>query len=204
MCRICRHYNRHICVLQDLDPCEFLLDEKKASEERAKSLLLAGVVVFALLFSILALVISCAARKETPKPEYQWSAVELLKEYHGEETALTEWQKLQLAIVFTESKGDPNAVGSSGDLGVYQMIGVFVEEANRVSGSNYTHEDAKDINKAIDIFNRVQDYYNKEHDVEEAIKHHNHGSAYRATVLRNLELVERMETFRQKLIEYGD
>ena len=147
------------------------------------------------------IVLLAAACKKKPEPQFipKWSVVQMLRQQRDE---LSEWQKLQLAIIFTESKGNPDAVGKAGDSGVYQMLECFVQEANRVSGSNYTHEDAKDIDKAIDIFNRVQDYYNESHDIDEAIKHHNRSAAYKATVMRNLEIVERMEVCRRKLKEY--
>ena len=147
------------------------------------------------------LVLLAAACKKKPEPQFipKWSVVQMLRQQRDE---LSEWQKLQLAIIFTESKGNPDAVGKNGDSGVYQMLECFVQEANRVSGSNYTHEDAKDIDKAIDIFNRVQDYYNESHDIDEAIKHHNRSAAYKATVMKNLEIVERMEVCRRKLKEY--
>ena len=154
-----------------------------------------------ILISLLALV-GCVEQVKGPSRDQvePVSAVELLRKQHKDE--LTEWQKLQLAIIFTESKGNPNAIGSAGDSGVYQMLPCYVAEANRVSGSNYSHEDAFDIDYAIDIFNRLQSHYNSEKDIEKAIAHHNKSSVYKATVLRNLELVERMEVVRQKLIEY--
>ena len=129
------------------------------------------------------------------------SVVELLRNQHREE--LSRWQLLQLAIIMTESKGNPDAVGASNDLGVYQMLDCYVREANRVSGSNYSHEDAVDIDNAIDIFNRLQSHYNPQRDTDEAIYRHNKSESYRTAVLRNLEIVERMEVCRQKLIEYG-
>lgn len=153
------------------------------------------------LLPLLILILAgCAQPKPTEFDGIKHSAVQLLREQHPQE--LTDWQKLQMAIIITESKGNPNAVGSSNDLGVYQMLDCYVREANRVSGSNYSHEDAVDIDNAIDIFNRLQSHYNAEKDIEEAIFRHNKSASYRAAVLRNLEIVERMEIVRQKLIEY--
>lgn len=117
---------------------------------------------------------------------------------------LSAWNLLQLAIIMTESKGDPNAVGTSGDFGVYQMTEPYIREVNRISGSNYAHEDAFDIDSSIDMFARLQGHYNAERDIETALRYHNRSSAYRATVLRNLEILERMELCRQKLIAHGN
>ena len=115
---------------------------------------------------------------------------------------LSDWQLLQLAIIMTESKGDPDAVGKNGDYGVYQMTEPYIREVNRVSGTNYAHEDAFDIDSSIEMFALLQGHYNAGKDTELAIRYHNKSSAYRATVLRNLEIVERMEICRRKLIEH--
>ena len=138
-------------------------------------------------------------KPQEPQPATEWSAVELLHKQNG---TLTEWQMLQLAIIFTESKGNTKAVGKAGDFGAYQMLRIYVEETNRVSGSNYSHADAFDIDKAIDMFNRLQDHYNPEHDIDKAIKLHNRSAAYRAAVYQNMELIKRMEYCRKRLTEY--
>lgn len=203
-CRRCVHYNGTMCVLEDLAPCRFRRTPE-AENERAKDIFLVVAFFVAVLFCVLLWLAEgrrVADQQPAPEAENHWSAVELLKEYHGQKDGLTEWEKLQLAIILTESKGNPDAVGKDGDYGLYQMRECFVEEVNRISGSNYSHEDAFDMDNAIDMFNRLQSHYNSEKDIEKAIAYHNHGSAYRATVLRNLELVERMEVVRQKLIEY--
>lgn len=150
-----------------------------------------------LLIAIMAL--SACAKKE-PVQEYHWSTIELLKEYYGEpEPALTDFDKLTLAIALTESRFQPDAVGKDDDLGILQIRPVFVEEANRVSGSNFRHEDAFDIDSSLAMFNAVQSHYNAEHDLEKAIRLHNKADWYRAKVLENYDLICRMEIVRAKL-----
>ncbi len=117
--------------------------------------------------------------------------------------SLDEWIKLQLAIIMTESKGDPTAIGKDGDFGLYQIREIFVEEVNRVCGTAYVHEDAFDPDKAIDLFNKMQGHYNPGRDFDTALKYHNRSAAYRRAILQSLEQVERYEAVRQKLIEYG-
>ena len=152
------------------------------------------------LFILLALV-GCTAKPE-PKETPHWSAVELLKEYHSrEEQGLSDWDKLQLAIIMVESKGDPEAVGSLDDFGLYQMREVYVEEVNRVCGTDYKHEDAFDPDKAIEIFNAMQDHYNPKKDLDTALRYHNKGAAYKRQVLQSLEQVERYEAVRRRLVE---
>lgn len=127
-----------------------------------------------------------------------WSAVELLRKQHKEE--LTPWQKLQLAIIWTESKADPTAVGKDNDGGLYQMVPIYVEEVNRVCGTSYTHADVFDPDKAIEIFNAMQGYYNPGRDFDTALRYHNRSEAYRRVVMQNYELICRMEEVRAKLI----
>ena len=150
-----------------------------------------------LLIAIMAL--SACAKKESVQ-EYHWSTIELLTEYYGEpEPALTDFDKLTLAIALTESRFQPDAVGKDDDLGILQIRPVFVEEANRVSGSNFRHEDAFDIDSSLAMFNAVQSHYNAEHDLEKAIRLHNKADWYRAKVLENYDLICRMEIVRAKL-----
>ena len=152
---------------------------------------------------ILLFAIICSAgcsKSPAPQPEHHWSTIELLKEYYGEpEPALTDFDKITLAIALTESRFQPDAVGKDDDLGILQIRPVFVEEANRVSGSNFRHEDAFDIDSSLAMFNAIQSHYNAEHDLDKAIRLHNKADWYRARVLENYELICRMEIVRAKL-----
>lgn len=142
---------------------------------------------------------SCTRRQEpVPEPTEPISVVALLRQQRGE---LSEWQKLMLAIAFTESRFNPDAVGKAGDYGCLQITPVYVREANRVSGANYCHEDAFDIEMSLAMFTAIQDEYNPQRDMELAIRLHNKSAAYRRAVLDNLAMIERMETFRAKVIE---
>lgn len=150
------------------------------------------------------LLAGCAGEKtETPVTQDEpQSVVKILRELHKDR--LTDWDKLQLAIIMVESKGNPDAVGSLDDLGLYQMRKVYVDEVNRVCGTDYKHEDAFDPDKAIEIFNAMQGHYNPGKDLDTALRYHNKGKAYKRQILQSLELVNRYESVRQKLIEYGE
>lgn len=151
---------------------------------------------------LIAIVALSACAENEPEQEYHWSTIELLKEYYGEpEPALTDFDKLTLAIALTESRFQPDAVGKDDDLGILQIRPVFVEEANRVSGLNFRHEDAFDIDSSLAMFNAVQSHYNAEHDLDKAIRLHNKADWYRARVLENYELICRMEIVRAKLVQ---
>lgn len=156
---------------------------------------------------LIAIVALSACAENEPVPEYHWSTIKLLKEYHGEENqSLTDWQTLELALMLKESRFDPDAVGSCDDRGIYQITSVFVQEANRLSGKNYTHDDAFDITKSLEMFSIVQNQYNPDKDIHEAIKHHNPGAGtgYEKEVLRNMQTIRRYEEIRKLLIEYGE
>ena len=127
------------------------------------------------------------------------SAVSLLRELHRGE--LTEWDKLILAIAFTESRWNPDAVGKNGDFGFLQITPIYVLDANRISGANFDHEDAFSVDSSLAMFAAIQGHYNPSHNIEEAICRHNKSPEYRRRVLESLEMVERYEAIRSKLIE---
>jgi Soluble lytic murein transglycosylase and related regulatory proteins (some contain LysM/invasin domains) len=149
---------------------------------------------------LISLLAGCTPKPEPVEPPH-WSAVELLRNQHKEE--LSEWGKLILAISYTESKFKTDAVGSAQDFGCLQITPVYCSEANRVSGANFRHEDAFDIDSSLAMFEAIQSHYNKERDLDKAIYLHNKSPYYKETVLKNLELIENYELIRSKLIEYG-
>ena len=151
-----------------------------------------------ILFILALTLASCAP--EVEQPEYHWSAVELLRGQHREE--LSQWDKLILAISFTESRWNPEAVGSNHDSGHLQLTKPYLSEINRIYKTDYTLEDAFDPETAIKLFTMMQEHYNKEHDIQNAIYHHNKAGYYRDAVMENMVLVERYEAIRKILIEY--
>ena len=148
--------------------------------------------------TILLALVGCTAQPE-PQETPHWSAVELLKEYHAKD--LTEFDKLTLAIALTESRFNPDAVGTADDVGILQIRPIYVEEVNRISGANYSHEDAFDIRMSLDMFAAIQGHYNPQRDLDTAIRLHNKSAAYRKKVLDNLEVINRYEEIRSKLTE---
>lgn len=114
---------------------------------------------------------------------------------------LSEWDKMILAISYTESKFKTDAVGKSQDYGCLQITPTYCAEVNRISGANFKHEDAFDIESSLAMFDTMQSHYNPDHDIDTAIHFHNKSASYKRVVLENLELIKRYETFRAKLIE---
>jgi predicted CoA-binding protein len=116
---------------------------------------------------------------------------------------LSEWNTLQLAIAMTESEFNPNAVGKTMDYGIYQITPIYVKEVNRLLGNQvYTHNQAFDIEKSVEMFNILQSYKNPDQDINKAIYYHNKADWYRKKVLKNYETVKRYETLRAVLQEY--
>lgn len=138
----------------------------------------------------------CEPKKPEPKFIPKWSAVQLLREQRDE---LTDWQMLILAISFTESRFRPDAVGKAGDSGHLQLLPIYVDEVNRVAGTDYSINDAFDIDKSLEMFNLLQEHYNPSKDIDEAIRFHNKSPQYRKAVLENLEMIRRYETIRARL-----
>lgn len=136
---------------------------------------------------------------DDPEPP-QWSAVQILRKLHSQE--LSDWDRLTLAIALTESHCNPAAEGSAQDVGILQITPIYVREASRLSGTDYSHADARDIDKALAMYEIVQGHYNPDHDQAEAIRRHNPGAGpgYAAEVRRNLQLVERYEAVRSAIL----
>ena len=113
---------------------------------------------------------------------------------------LSDWNTLQLAIAMTESEFNPKAIGTCKDYGIYQITPIYVKEVNRLLGEQiYTHNQAFDIEKSVEMFNILQSYKNPNQDIEKAIYYHNKASWYKKKVLKNYETVKRYEELRSVL-----
>ena len=125
------------------------------------------------------------------------SVVQLLRQLHQDE--LTDWQVLQLAIAYTESRFNPAAVGKAQDSGILQITPIYVAEVNRIAGTDYVLQDAFDPVKSLEMWDLMQAHYNEGRDLERAIALHNRAPQYRAAVLQNMEWIRRYEAFRKQL-----
>lgn len=143
-----------------------------------------------LLLSILCIIGGCGQVTEHPLPRPVPT-----------QEAISDWAKLQLAIALTESHFDPNAIGSNGDKGIFQIRDIYIAEVNRLAGTSYTPEDAFDIGKSLEMFALMQEYKNPTRDLERAIYYHNKSTSYKRKVIENLAFIERYETLREML--YG-
>lgn len=111
---------------------------------------------------------------------------------------LSDYQILQLALIYTESEGNPLAVGKNNDLGCLQITPVYVDEVRRITkDTSYCHTDAFNPEKALEMFSVVQDYHNPNHDIDAAIRLHNKAPWYGQKVLRRIQSIKQYEEYRQ-------
>ena len=113
-----------------------------------------------------------------------------------------DWMMLQEAIALTESNFEEGAIGGGNALGIFQITPIYVDECNRlIKKMEYKHEDALNIEKSIEMFNIIQDYYNKDRDIDQALIHHNNAGWYKRKVKNNLEFIRRMEEVRRSIVD---
>ena len=135
---------------------------------------------------------------------------EKIKEVYVEGEELDEWTILTMAIMKTESEFDPSRIGATQDVGIMQFTPVGIEEVNRIlrlegKEEEYSHLDAFDIKKTIEMFNIIQGYHNKEQNISKAIHQHNPGGAsigYGKKVYDNIRFIKRMEEARKELVKF--
>lgn len=162
-----------------------------------------------ILFISAVIVFFCAgglAGQLNQKNKQEKIVEEKIKEVYVEGEELDEWTILQMAIAKTESEYNPEAMGSSGDLGVFQITEIFVHEANRLLGKEvYNHLDAFDIERSIEMFNVVQEGHNPDKSISKAIAVHNPGGnsiGYGKKVYDNIRFIKRMEEVRKELVKF--
>ncbi len=153
------------------------------------------VVVLVVMILVVGALGELRNRQDAGNPEQ----LEQQLEIQEEPDTLSNYQALVMAIAFTESRFNPDAVGKAHDSGVLQLTPIYVKEVNRIAGTDYQLEDAFDIDKAIEIFDAMQAHYNPDQDIELAIRLHNKSPYYRREVLKNLEFIKQMESFRKSL-----
>ena len=85
------------------------------------------------------------------------------------------WKDFIPALVQVESRGDPNALGNNNDRGILQITPILVKEVNRISGLTYTHDDAWDPEKSVEMFYIIARKYCPEQDFEKMARIWNGG-----------------------------
>tara|TARA_R100000353_G_scaffold153644_3_gene112208 strand:- start:505 stop:882 length:378 start_codon:yes stop_codon:yes gene_type:complete len=77
------------------------------------------------------------------------------------------WSAILFVIAMVESGGNPNVKdGDNGQSwGMYQIQSGYIEDVNRVYKTNYTHEDARDRNKAELIVVKYLRYWGNRYEL---------------------------------------
>lgn len=129
---------------------------------------------------------------------YNKAVAESAESAEMKKDTLSDYQILQLALIYTESEGNPLAVGKNNDLGCLQITPVYVDEVRRITkDTSYCHTDAFNPEKALEMFSVVQDYHNPNHDIDAAIRLHNKAPWYGKKVLGNVAKIKAYEEYRQ-------
>ena len=169
-------------------------EERNIRTSRIIGILLVAALVSALIFF-------ASSAKDTGVEVEDGVEAQSLCEPVARLEALGDWEVLQLALAFTESRFNPSAVGKAHDSGILQITPIYVAEVNRVAGTGYTLQDAFDIDKSLEIFETMQAVKNPSKDIETAIYYHNKAGYYRRTVLANMEFVRRYEAVRAAIVD---
>lgn len=117
--------------------------------------------------------------------------------------SLTEWQVFIMSLIEVECERNPKARSNKNAIGPFQITPIYVEEVNRLYNTNFTHEDAWDINKSLTMFEMMNDKYNPEKNIDSAIKIHNPnaGKWYNKRIKDRMELIKFNEQVRSNVIE---
>ena len=92
------------------------------------------------------------------------------------------WNPIMDAIIQVESEGNPNAV-SGQSVGVMQITPILVKECNDIlkkmkSKKRFEMNDRYSVAKSKEMFLLIQSEYNKQNNVEKAIRSWNGGPRY--------------------------
>jgi hypothetical protein len=100
-----------------------------------------------------------------------------------------EWKTYLEALSYVESRGNDSLIGSSNDVGRYQITPIYVKEVNRILRKDvYTLDDRYSKSKSEEMIYILNKKYNPKFDIERAIKLHNpHAKPnYRTQIIRRI------------------
>jgi len=80
-------------------------------------------------------------------------------------------EKCLFTIMKIESNFNEKAINKrSKASGILQMFKIAVDEANRISGFNYSYDDRFNFSKSIEMFYIINDYWNSEYNPEKVAR----------------------------------
>lgn len=115
---------------------------------------------------------------------------------------MDDWEMFTMALMTVESELDSTAISSKGAVGYLQITPIYIEEVNRIHGTNFTMNDVTKLETAYEIFDLMQQAHNKDYDIEKAIVLHNGEHVwYRKRIMNALENIKKYEDIRNRLLE---
>lgn len=117
--------------------------------------------------------------------------------------SLIEWQIFIMALIEVECERNPNVKSHKGAVGPFQITQVYINEINRLYSTNFVLQDAYDLNKALSIFEMMNDYYNPDRNIDKAIELHNPGAGhwYNKKIKQRMQLIRFNEKVRSAIID---
>lgn len=114
---------------------------------------------------------------------------------------LSDWQVFVMALVEVECERNPKAKSNKNAIGPFQITPIYVKEVNRLYSTNFTFEDAWNLDKSLTMFNLMNDHYNPSKDIDKAIKLHNPGAGkwYSDRIKQRMKMIRFSEEVRTKL-----
>lgn len=140
-------------------------------------------------------------------------SLEIKQVEQEQEKQLSDWDIMLLGLIKVESEGNTKAVSTANARGTLQLTPIYVKEANRLSkmyglGKTYTHDDAFDIVKSIEMFEIVSSHKYKQKNEKERIraiiKGHNPtaGEWYSKRVYKAMEEIKTNEAVRNEYAHF--
>lgn len=160
----------------------------------------AGGIVIIGMFMLFAIAIKCLHKPEVN--EVSFTPAVIVKDYD----TLTEWQVFIMALVEVECERNPKVKSSKNAIGPFQITKIYVDEVNNLYNTSFVLEDAWDLDKALTMFEMMNDHYNPTRDIDRAIKLHNPGAGkwYGKRIKDRMELIRFSEALRFKIVELYD
>lgn len=131
----------------------------------------------------------------------------VMEEEEGEPVAeidmdkLSDWQMFTLALMKVESEYNPDAISSVGAQGYFQITPIYVEEVNRVWGTEYEYDDVvKSFELSYEVFDLMQKAHNPDYNMKKALELHNGKHEwYNRRVFSTMEELQKYENMRNKI-----
>lgn len=118
-----------------------------------------------------------------------------------------EWECLVWAICEKESGHDDGARNpKSSASGRFQMLKMYVDDANRIIGENrYSYKDRFNPVKAREMFDIIQGFYNPKKDIGMAVRLHSgtNDKDYFKDIKRKMLLAKETGAWKRRLKEYN-